>query len=54
MFDFGVGGLSVYDEIRYFLSDFYYIYVFDNVVFSYGEKSEAFIVERVVVIVIAV
>lgn len=45
VFDFGVGGLLVYDEIWYFLLDFYYIYVFDNVVFLYGEKSEVFIVE---------
>lgn len=54
VFDSGVGGLSVYDEIRQLLPDLHYIYVFDNVAFPYGEKSEAFIVERVVEIVSAV
>ena len=48
VFDSGVGGLSVYDEIRHLLPDLHYIYAFDNVAFPYGEKSEAFIVERVV------
>ncbi len=51
VFDSGVGGLSVYDEIRHLLPDLHYIYAFDNVAFPYGEKSEAFIVERVVAIV---
>ena len=54
VFDSGVGGLSVYDEIRHLLPDLHYIYAFDNVAFPYGEKSEAFIVERVVEIVTAV
>jgi len=54
VFDSGVGGLSVYDEIRRLLPDLHYIYTFDNVAFPYGEKSEEFIVERVVEIVSAV
>nr|WP_318384538.1 glutamate racemase [uncultured Enterobacter sp.] len=54
VFDSGVGGLSVYDEIRHLLPDLHYIYVFDNVAFPYGEKTEAFIVERVLDIVTAV
>lgn len=54
VFDSGVGGLSVYDEIRQLLPDLHYIYAFDNVAFPYGEKSEAFIVERVLEIVTAV
>jgi glutamate racemase len=54
VFDSGVGGLSVYDEIRHLLPDLHYIYTFDNVAFPYGEKSEDFIVERVVEIVTAV
>lgn len=54
VFDSGVGGLSVYDEIRQLLPDLHYLYAFDNVAFPYGEKSEAFIVERVVEIVTAV
>ncbi|OJB84537.1 glutamate racemase [Yersinia ruckeri] len=54
IFDSGVGGLSVYQEIRQLLPDLHYIYAFDNVAFPYGEKSEEFIVERVVEIVTAV
>ncbi|MEM6162495.1 glutamate racemase [Erwinia sp. P6884] len=54
VFDSGVGGLSVYDEIRQLLPDLHYLYAFDNVAFPYGEKSEAFIVERVLSIVEAV
>lgn len=54
VFDSGVGGLSVYNEIRLLLPDLHYIYAFDNVAFPYGEKTEEFIVERVVDIVSAV
>lgn len=54
VFDSGVGGLSVYDEIRQLLPDLHYIYAFDNAAFPYGEKSEEFIVERVIEIVSAV
>ena len=54
VFDSGVGGLSVYNEVRQLLPDLHYIYAFDNVAFPYGEKSEAFIVDRVVEIVTAV
>ncbi|MEB5924244.1 glutamate racemase [Franconibacter daqui] len=54
VFDSGVGGLSVYDEVRQLLPDLHYLYAFDNVAFPYGEKTEAFIVERVVEIVTAV
>ncbi|WP_075183243.1 glutamate racemase [Pantoea sp. 1.19] len=53
VFDSGVGGLSVYDEIRQLLPDLHYLYAFDNVAFPYGEKTEAFIVERVVEIISA-
>ncbi|MBW7984320.1 glutamate racemase [Enterobacillus tribolii] len=51
VFDSGVGGLSVYDEIRQLLPDLHYIYAFDNQGFPYGEKEGAFIIERVVKIV---
>ena len=54
VFDSGVGGLSVYDEIRQLLPDLHYLYAFDNVAFPYGEKSEEFIVERVVAIIDAI
>ncbi|MBO2029029.1 hypothetical protein J4734_02240 [Klebsiella pneumoniae] len=46
--------MSVYNEIRQLLPNLHYIYAFDNVAFPYGEKSEEFIVERVVEIVTAV
>lgn len=51
VFDSGVGGLSVYDEIRQLLPNLNYIYAFDNAGFPYGEKSESFIIERDVKIV---
>ncbi|AXF78540.1 glutamate racemase [Erwinia tracheiphila] len=54
VFDSGVGGLSVYDEIRKLLPDLHYIYAFDNVAFPYGEKTETFIVSRVIEIVTAI
>lgn len=54
VFDSGVGGLSVYQELRQLLPDLHYLYVFDNQAFPYGEKSEKFIVERVSEIVMAV
>lgn len=54
VFDSGVGGLSVYQELKKLLPDLHYIYAFDNVAFPYGEKDEAFIVARVVDIVTAV
>lgn len=54
VFDSGVGGLSVYDEVRHLLPDLHYLYAFDNEGFPYGEKSEDFIVERVVAVVTAI
>lgn len=51
LFDSGMGGLSVYQEVRKLLPDLHYIYAFDNEAFPYGEKTEAFIVERVTNIV---
>ncbi|MBV4414201.1 glutamate racemase [Enterobacteriaceae bacterium YMB-R22] len=54
VFDSGVGGLSIYDEVRRLLPELHYIYAFDNVAFPYGEKSEEIIVKRVVDIVSAV
>ncbi|HEK2898957.1 glutamate racemase [Proteus sp. GOKU] len=54
VFDSGVGGLSVYREIREKLPEAHYIYVFDNEAFPYGEKSQEFIIDRVVRIVSAV
>jgi glutamate racemase len=54
VFDSGVGGLSVYDEVRQLLPDLHYLYAFDNDGFPYGEKTEEFIVERVVAVVEAI
>lgn len=51
VFDSGVGGLSVYQEIRQQLPQLHYIYAFDNQGFPYGEKTEAFIIKRVTDIV---
>ncbi|WP_339056341.1 glutamate racemase [Candidatus Regiella endosymbiont of Tuberolachnus salignus] len=51
IFDSGVGGVSIYQEIRQLLPNIHYIYAFDNQAFPYGEKTEAFIVERVLKIV---
>lgn len=54
VFDSGVGGLSVYREIREKLPEAHYIYVFDNEAFPYGEKPQEFIIDRVVRIVSAI
>ncbi len=54
VFDSGVGGLSVYREVRKLLPDLHYIYAFDNEAFPYGEKSESFIIDRVTRIVEAI
>ncbi|NIH24400.1 glutamate racemase [Providencia heimbachae] len=54
VFDSGVGGLSVYREVKKLIPNAHYIYVFDNEAFPYGEKSEQFIIARVYQIVNAV
>ncbi len=54
IFDSGVGGLSVYEEVRSLLPDLHFLYAFDNEAFPYGEKSEPFIVDRVIKIVRAI
>ncbi|MGP1924709.1 MAG: glutamate racemase [Arsenophonus sp. NEOnobi-MAG3] len=48
IFDSGVGGLSVYREVRQLLPNLRYIYAFDNDAFPYGEKSAEFIIERII------
>ena len=45
-FDSGVGGLSVYQEVKQLLPDYHYLYCFDNAYFPYSEKPEDGIVER--------
>lgn len=51
LFDSGVGGLSVYQEIEQILPALNYIYSFDNQGFPYGEKTEQYIIERAVKII---
>ncbi|WMY95428.1 MAG: glutamate racemase [Arsenophonus sp.] len=44
--DSGVGGLSIYYEVKELLPDINYIYVLDNEVFPYGNKKIEFITAR--------
>ena len=46
IFDSGVGGLSVFREIRKTLPDEKYIYYSDNAHCPYGEKTREYIVQR--------
>ena len=46
IFDSGVGGLSVYQEIYAQLPHLQYIYAFDDAAFPYGELPEAELIER--------
>ncbi|MGB5854534.1 MAG: glutamate racemase [Oceanisphaera sp.] len=48
IFDSGMGGLSVYRELRQTLLGHQYLYLFDNACFPYGELTESRLVERVV------
>ena len=40
VFDSGVGGLSVYDEVRQLLPDLHYLYAFDNAGFPMARKAK--------------
>lgn len=46
IFDSGIGGLSVFREIRKVLPDEKYIYYSDNAYCPYGEKSKEYIIDR--------
>ncbi len=46
IFDSGIGGLSVFREIRKVLPDERYIYYSDNAHCPYGEKSKEYIISR--------
>lgn len=48
IFDSGIGGLSVYNEIKQLMPDVHYIYAFDNEGFPYGGKSKEMIEHRVI------
>ncbi|QYN45304.1 glutamate racemase [Gilliamella sp. ESL0441] len=47
VFDSGIGGLSVYNEIYKQMPNLHYIYAFDNEMFPYGDKSSEFLIDRV-------
>ena len=47
VFDSGIGGLSIYNEIYNKLPYLRYIYAFDNEMFPYGDKSSEFLIKRV-------
>ena len=46
IFDSGVGGLSVFREIRKLLPEESYIYYSDNAHCPYGEKTREYIIDR--------
>lgn len=54
IFDSGLGGISVYHEVKKLLPYHHYIYAFDNAGFPYGEKSGSFIIERIEKIIAAI
>lgn len=47
IFDSGVGGLSVYQEIQEILPHNDYIYLFDNAAYPYGELKRTTLINRV-------
>ncbi|MBW3698591.1 glutamate racemase [Vibrio sp. T187] len=51
VFDSGVGGLSVFQEIKKRLPHFDYTYVFDNEAYPYGELKQDTLITRVSMIV---
>lgn len=51
IFDSGVGGLSVYQEIQSLLPELQYTYVFDNAAFPYGELDSDVLIKRTSAIV---
>lgn len=51
IFDSGVGGLSIYQEIKKQLPNSQYIFVSDNAAFPYGTKPEEELKQRVIEVV---
>ena len=47
VFDSGIGGLSIYNEIYNKIPNLHYIYAFDNEGFPYGDKSSEYLITRV-------
>ncbi|WP_170961678.1 glutamate racemase [Vibrio genomosp. F6] len=52
VFDSGVGGLSVYQEIKCLLPQLDYIYIFDNEAYPYGELEQSVLIQRVKALVL--
>ncbi|HMJ45592.1 MAG TPA: glutamate racemase [Pseudolabrys sp.] len=51
VFDSGVGGLTVFREIKVALPDAAYVYVADDAGFPYGDKLEAALIERILAVI---
>ncbi|XKM13787.1 glutamate racemase [Orbaceae bacterium ac157xtp] len=51
VFDSGIGGISVYQEVQAKIPQAHYIYLFDNAAFPYGDKSNEFLINRVVKVI---
>ncbi|AEO08321.1 glutamate racemase [Buchnera aphidicola] len=51
IFDSGVGGLSILQTIKIVLPNIHYIYFLDNEAFPYGNKTEYFIIQRIISII---
>nr|BET44385.1 MAG: glutamate racemase [Candidatus Aschnera chinzeii] len=49
--DSGVGGISIFNEIKQLLPNINYIYCLDNFAFPYGEKDESFIINRLLTLI---
>lgn len=51
IFDSGIGGISILDNITKKFPNMKYIYLLDNEGFPYGEKKESFIIQRSIKII---
>ncbi|WP_425619642.1 glutamate racemase [Buchnera aphidicola] len=51
IFDSGIGGLSILKTIKMIFPNIHYIYILDNEVFPYGNKTEHFIIHRIITII---
>lgn len=51
VFDSGVGGLSVYQELYQLLPQLNYVYLFDNAAYPYGELEQTTLIDRVMTLV---
>ncbi|EPE37287.1 glutamate racemase [Candidatus Photodesmus katoptron] len=47
IFDSGVGGLSIYKEIKFILPNLTCTYIFDNEAYPYGELTQNVVIKRV-------